>query len=137
MALLRRRARPVIPISCTTLLSRHLLGLTASTPPGPHLFCALLRLLRLPFGSVRFSRENLLDLPPARLCERARALAGLQRLLARSGAVDYAAHNPLAYCGEAEHVVCRVVIPVLDVGAPSASAVHGHVLFLRRDSERR
>src|SRR5262245_31622484 len=80
--------------------------------------------------------EHLLHLAPACLGHGPRALAGLDRPLARRRALHHAAHDALDDPRQAEHVVGHVVVPVLDPGAAGAAAVSGDVLLFARDPQR-
>src|SRR5512135_1486448 len=78
------------------------------------------------------------DLRPGEFGERSRRAARLERLRARSVALQGASHHALHDRGDAEHVVDHVVLPVarLDAGAAGAAAIGRHVFPLGRDAER-
>src|SRR4051812_12726798 len=73
---------------------------------------------------------------PAELGERARAPAGIERLLARGRAVERALHDALQDRGDAKQVVRQIEIPMPDLLAPGARAVCRNVLVFARDAER-
>src|SRR5581483_749404 len=85
------------------------------------------------------ARNHVLHLPPRRLGERARAAAGVERILARGVALQGARHDALANPGEAKHAERHVILEFCRgyALAPDAPAVGGHVLRFRRNTERR
>src|SRR6185312_12402452 len=80
-----------------------------------------------------------LDLLPAELRHRPRALPGLQGLRARGVPCDGPRHHALEDRGGAEHVVRHAEAPILVArrATPRALEVPREVFPFRRDAERR
>src|SRR3970040_3057631 len=79
--------------------------------------------------------QNFFDLRPPQLGERPGARAGVARVLARGGALHHALGDALADGGDAEQVICHVVVPDgrTDALAAGALEVHLDVLALAPD----